>query len=318
VGWEGALDPHISPEQTRLAWGADRVIDLLTAYAEADAPFYVEWDTNEPHLPSVLPEPYFSMVAPQAVAPWPGYPDALAHKPYAQAQQRRSWQVEDWTWADWAPVVALYLGTIALLDAQVGRLLAALERLGLAEETMVVYTTDHGDMCGAHGMFDKHMVLYEDVVHVPLIVRWPQGAVAGATCDAFVSHAIDLATTLCEAAGAPVPATFRGTSLLPMLAGTGSNGRTDILSMYHGNQFGLYSQRMVRDRRWKYVWNATAEDELYDLDRDPGELHNVAADLTAAGPLARLRARLVVWMEAIDDPLLNAWTRRQLLEGLSV
>ena len=61
--------------------------------------------------------------------------------------------------------------------------------------------------------------------------------------------------------------------------GQQDNGRQDIFSMYHGNQFGLYSQRMVRDRRWKYIWNATAEDELYDLETDPGELYNLAVVL---------------------------------------
>jgi arylsulfatase A-like enzyme len=137
-------------------------------------------------------------------------------------------------------------------------------------------------------------------------------------CDAFVSHAIDLATTFGEAAGAFVPETFQGTSLLPLLAGKESNGRQDILSMYHGNQFGLYSARMVRDRRYKYVWNASAEDELYDLALDPGELHNLSADGAYHEELERLRHRLVTWMEEIDDPLLNEWTRRQLLQGLSV
>jgi len=75
---------------------------------------------------------------------------------------------------------------------------------------------------------------------------------------------------------------------------------------------------MVRDRQYKYVWNATAEDELYDLSHDPGELYNLATGANHADELARLRRRLVAWMEAIDDPLLNGWTRRQLLEGLSV
>ena len=316
--WQGGLDPHVGPEATPLGWGASQIIALLEARAAAEAPTLIQWDTSEPHLPNALPEPYASMYAPESVAPWPSFPDPLQDKPYAQAQQRRSWQVEGWTWAQWAPIVARYLGTVSLLDAQVGRTLAALDRLGLAQETMVIYTTDHGDLCGGHGMVDKHMVMYEDIVHVPLIVRWPGYAAPGTVCEAFVSHAIDLATTLCEAAGAPVPGTFRGASLLPLLAGEGDNGREDILSTYHGNQFGLYSERMVRDRRYKYIWNASAEDELYDLALDPGEVRNLATEAAYAEELARLRRRLVAWMEAVDDPLLNGWTRRQLLEGLSV
>ncbi len=316
-GWQGGLDPHVEPEATPLGWGASRVIELLEARAAEDEPWCIQWDTNEPHLPNILPEPYASLYVPEAIPPWPSYPDPLAAKPYAQAQQRRSWEVEGWTWAQWAPIVARYLGTVSLLDAQVGRILAALDRLSLAQDTIVIYTTDHGDLCGGHGMVDKHMVMYEDIMHVPLIVRWPGHTAPGTVCEAFVSHAIDLATTFCQAGGAPAPDTFQGASLLPLLAG-GDNGREDILAMYHGNQFGLYSERMVRDARLKYVWNATAEDELYDLALDPGELHNRATEAAYGGELARLRRRLAAWMEAIDDPLLNGWTRRQLLEGIKI
>ncbi len=87
--------------------------------------------------------------------------------------------------------------------------------------------------------------------------------------------------------------------------------------MYHGNQFGLYSQRMVRDRRWKYIWNATAEDELYDLETDPGELYNLALDQTYRSVLKHLRQRLVAWMETTSDRLLNLWTKEQLLQDLT-
>ncbi len=75
---------------------------------------------------------------------------------------------------------------------------------------------------------------------------------------------------------------------------------------------GLYTQRMVRDRGWKYVWNATAEDELYDLAADPGEIVNLAAHPAAKPELQRLRGRLLAWLGQTQDPILNLWTRRQL------
>ncbi len=317
-GWFGEPDPHAGPKDTRLAWGADQVIRLVERYAGQQAPFYVQWDTNEPHLPWVLPEPYDSMYKPENIPPWPSFPDPLLGKPYIQAQQRRTWGIEGWTWNEWAPLVGRYLGEISLLDAQVGRILDALDRLGLAENTVVVYTADHGGLCGGHGMIDKHYVMYEDVVHVPLIVRWPGVAAPGTRCQAFVSGALDLAATFCRAAGAPVPDSFQGQSLLPLLVGPASGGRPDIFCVYTGNQFGLYSQRMVRDARWKYVWNATAVDELYDLQADPGELHNRAADPGCGDELRRLRHRLVAWMEETRDRLLNGWTRTQLIEGRKV
>lgn len=101
---------------------------------------------------------------------------------------------------------------------------------------------------------------------------------------------------------------------MPLLRnGASTNDRPDIFAQYMGSQFGLFSQRMVRDRRWKYVWNAVAEDELYDLAADPGEITNRAADPACADETRRLRARLVAWMEQIGDPLLNEWTRPLLL-----
>ena len=238
---------------------------------------------------------------PDSIPPWPSFGDPLSNKPYIQAQQLRTWNIDHWTWADWAPIVGRYLGEITLLDAQVGRILDALDDLKLTDDTLVVYMSDHGDMCGSHGMWDKHFVMYDDVVRVPLLARWPGHLTPGTVCDGFVSHAIDLASTFLEVAGLAQPPKFAGSSLLAFTAGDAA--RPDILSAYHGNQFGLFSQRMVRDRRWKYVWNLTGEDELYDLDEDPAELHNRATDASCAVELRRLRGRLLEWLRETRDPL---------------
>ncbi|MDP6354595.1 MAG: sulfatase-like hydrolase/transferase [Planctomycetota bacterium] len=316
--WLGELDPHIAPEQSRLGWGASNTIDLLKKFAASDSPFFLRWDPPEPHLPNVVPEPYHSMYPPSEIEPWPSFPDSLEGKPYIQRQQLRTWGLEGWSWEQWAPVVSRYLGDISLLDAQIGRILDALERLGLEENTLVIYTTDHGDMCGAHGMIDKHFIMYDDVVRVPMIARWPEQLPAGSSCDAFIASAVDLAATFCDVAGVPIPKTFQGQSLIPVLRGETDGGRDDIFSMYHGNQFGLFSQRMVRTRRWKYVWNATAEDELYDLENDLGELQNLATDSAQSEVLADLRRRLIRWMEETNDLLLNRWTKPQIEEGRTI
>ena len=314
--WFGEVDSQIPAEASRPAWGADRTIELLTELSRGSASFFMMWTPSEPHLPNMVPPPFADMYDPADILPWPSFPDPLEGKPYIQRQQRRTWRIDDWTWEDWAPVVSRYLGEVSLLDQQVGRILAAVEKLGLAEDTVVVYTTDHGDMCGAHGMIDKHYVMYDDVVRVPLIVRWAGMGDGGRVCRSFVTHALDLAATFCDIAGVPIPETFQGESLRPLVCGNLADPREDIFSVYHGAQFGLYSQRMLRDQRWKYIWNPTAEDELYDLQEDPGELRNLAYEPEAASELTRLRGRVVEWMAETGDPLLNGWTRAQLLEGL--
>lgn len=315
-GWFGETDPFIRPSESRLAWEADAVIGYLRAQAGKGQPFFLRWDPQAPHLPNIVPAPFVSMYPTGGIPPWNNWLDPLVGKPYIQAQQQRTWKVDRFTWADWAPIVSRYLGEISLLDQEIGRVLSALREFGLEDQTVVVYTSDHGDMCGSHGMMDKMYVMYEEVVRVPLLVRWPNH-VAPQECGAFVSNALDLAHTFCELAGAPVPSTFRGQDLFAVLGGS-APPREDIFAMFQGNQFGLFSQRMVRGRQWKYVWNPTSEDELYDLVEDPGELTNRASDARCGHVLRQMRGRLVEWMEAIKDPLLNEWTRTQLRESLKV
>jgi arylsulfatase A-like enzyme len=313
--WFGQTDPHIRPEQHHLAWAADRVIGVLEARAAEGKPFLVRWDPYEPHLPCVPPEPYASMYPPEKIAPWQSFAETFVGKPYIQRQQLRTWKIDHWTWSDWAPVVGRYLAVVTLMDHQIGRVLDAMDRLGLSDNTLVIYTTDHGDLCGGHRMIDKHFVMYDDVTRVPLIARWPGRIPAGRPCDGFASSALDVACTICQAGGVRPPKTFVGQDLIALARGEGLSPRQDVFAVWYGSQFGLYSQRMVRDRRWKYVWNATAEDELYDLQTDPGELRNLAADPACASELARLRQRLVSWMESTEDRLLNQWTRPQIAEG---
>ena len=312
------FDEGITPEQSHLAWGADRTIELLKDGMKSGSPFLVRWDPSEPHLPNVVPQPYADMYPPSMIPPWKSFGDTFKGKPYIQAQQLRSWGLDGWTWDQWAPLLGRYLGELSLLDAQVGRVLQALEDLNLADNTIVIYTCDHGDTCGAHGMIDKHYIMYDDVEHVPLFIRWPGVTAPGTVSDAFVVHTIDLARTLCEMAGTNVPETFQGVSMLPILKGTGGNGRDCVQAMYSGNQFGLFTQRMIRDAHWKYVWNATAEDELYNLDDDPAELVNLATDPECAERLAGFRSRLFDWMVEIGDAYNNGWIRRQLLENKKV
>ena len=311
-GWFGEVDPDTPCEQSRIAWAAEQTLEAIRDFHAEGRPFFVRWDPSEPHLPCLIPSEIADWYPPDTIEPWPSFPDPLKNKPPMQAQQLRSWGVDGWTWEQWAPVVGRYLAEITLLDRHIGRVVDELDRLGLAEDTLVIYTTDHGDLCGGHGMMDKHYMMYDDVVRVPLIMRWPGRVPAGETRDAFVSHEIDLASTIARVAGLTPPEGFRGVDLLPVARGEADTGREDVYSQYFGCQFGLYYSRIVRDRRWKYVWNLTAGDMLYDLESDPAELVNRVTDPAAAGELARLRRRMIEWCESIGDRLLNEFTRVQL------
>jgi arylsulfatase A-like enzyme len=312
-GFFGEADPHITPEQSRLAWGAATTLQLLERHVAVapGQPFFIHWDPSEPHLPNVVPEPFASLYPPSLISPWPNFPDPLIDKPYIQRQQRETWGISNWSWEEWSHVVARYLGEVALLDQQIGTILAGLDELGLRNNTLVIYSADHGDLCGSHGLIDKHFVMYDEVVRVPLILRWPGSIPAGVRNASFVSSALDIASTILQSAGITPPASFAGIDLRRLLQG-GITPRADMYSTYYGNQLGLYSQRMLRTHQWKYIWNVTAEDELYDLDNDPAELRNLIAIQQHLKVLGQLRRRLLDWLEATNDPLLNLWTRRQL------
>ena len=317
-GWWGQTDPYPTPEESPLGWAAGQVIDWMERSCQETDPFFIRWHTVEPHYACHPCEPFASMYDPGEIDPWPGFADEFAGKPYVQREMPLARGTGELSWREWAPFVARYFATVSLLDSQIGRVLDALERLGIAEDTLVIYSADHGDMCGSHHMVDKHYVMYDDVVRVPLLMRWPGVIPAGRSVEAFVANAVDFASTFCDAAGAETPDTFAGMSLLPLARGDTDAGREDVLSTYHGNQFGSYSQRMIRDRRWKYVWNATDVDELYDLQTDPAELVNRWRDPAAAGELARLRKRLVWWMKETGDTLANGTILRQIERGLKV
>ena len=317
--WFGGRDPA-PVEQSKTHWYADQTISLIRRYSAEGRPWHIRLDFDEPHLPCYPAGRFAAMYAPEGIPPWGSFGEQFSDKPYIQRQQLVTWGLENLTWDDWRVFVARYLGVVSQVDDAIGRVLAALDGMGLAAATLVIYTTDHGENCGGHRMIDKHYVMYDDVVHVPLVARWPGVIPGGMVCDEFVVHTLDLASTICEAVGLRVPDDYQGRSLWPLLRGdTPADWRQDAVSTYHGAQFGLYEQRMLRDRKYKYVWNATDVDELYDLVRDPWELRNVANRPENAGVLRDMRQRLLAQLVEHGDGLVRTdWMRRQLAEGRKV
>ena len=317
--WRGGVDPQ-KLEETRTHWLAGLAQEFLTRHARDEEPFLMRVDFSEPHLPCSPVEEFARRHDPASVPPWPSFADDFAGKPYIQLQQLYNWGIESYTWSEWAPVVARYLAIIEQMDDAIGRILDTLERAGAFEDTVVVFTSDHGDMTGAHRMVDKHYVMYDDVVRVPLAICGPGIAPSPEPVTEFVTHTLDLAPTLLELADvtvAPdVEAGFHGRSLVPLLHGERPAGWPEyVVSSYNGQQFGLYNQRMIRTAEWKYVWNPTDQDELYHLGVDPSELHNRIAD-APADLVEGLRRQLYEELVRGEDGLVrNDWLRAQLLEG---
>jgi arylsulfatase A-like enzyme len=281
-----------------------RCIELLDRCAQRSQPFFIVLSFLGPHWPYVLPEPWWSMYAPESIPPWPNFEDDFTGKPGPPRRALQHFGVEGWTWQDWAPVAAAYFGSVTMHDALIGRFLDALREHGLDGDTLVMVTADHGDLCGSHRQFNKAPLMYEEVYRIPLLARWPGVVPAGSACDAYASS-LDLAATFLAAAGLEIPPEMADSrSLLPLLRGeTPPDWRDCWVSEFHGDEFGLYSQRMLVAGRDKLVYNPHDVDELYDLHADPYELCNLSARAEAAALRDDLESRLYQWMVQTADPL---------------
>ncbi|MHC5026760.1 MAG: sulfatase family protein [Planctomycetota bacterium] len=186
-----------------------------------------------------------------------------------------------------------YLRCVASVDDSVGRVLDFLDASGLAENTIVVYTSDQGWFLGEHGWYDKRW-MYEESMRMPLLVRWPGQAEAGATDDHLVQN-LDFAPTFLAAAGAEIPAAMQGESMLPLLAGRNAPWRDSVY--YHYYEFpavhSVARHDGVRTDRYKLIdFYQLGEWELYDLTSDPDEMKSVAGDSRYAEIEAELRGQL--------------------------
>jgi len=209
-----------------------------------------------------------------------------------------------------------YLRCVASVDDNVGRVLDAVDRAGIADNTIIVYTSDQGFFLGDHGWFDKRF-MYEQSLRMPFVVRWPQRIQPGISNDEMILN-IDVAQTFLELAGVPVPERMQGRSLVPLLLGHAPRWRSSVYYrywMHDDNAHHIWAHYGVRTRRYKliYFYNrglgqpGTGTDEqppeweLFDLDRDPDELHSVHDDPAYADVRRSLEKELARLQELYGD-----------------
>ncbi len=250
-----------------------------------------------PHPPFVVPEPYASRFAPEDIDLPPNVGLPSEGEPPGRRRGIAARLAEGVSMDEWRRAWAAHLGLVSLADAGIGCVLRALDESGRSDDTVVLFTVDHGDMLGQHAMFQK-MEMYEQAVRVPLVFRGP--GIAQGTNDRPVSH-LDIAPTLLELAGIDVPADMEGDSLSPsLLSGTPPRERA-VFSEYSGNPTTGDIRRMVVRGRYKYVYDPDDVPELYDLEADPLETRNLAPDPAHEATLRDLHAECRAWAEAHDD-----------------
>ncbi|CAN5738983.1 hypothetical protein BH23GEM9_BH23GEM9_32160 [soil metagenome] len=187
-----------------------------------------------------------------------------------------------------------YMRVVLALDVAVGRVLDALDASGLADSTLVVYTSDQGFFLGDHGWFDKRW-MYEESLRTPLLVRWPGVTAAGAVNEDLVMN-LDFAQTLLDAAGVTAPASMQGRSLVPLLRGTTPAGWRDAIYYQYfayPDWHMVHRQYGVRTKQYKLIhYYELGEWELFDLENDPDEVTSIYGEPAHAATIVALKARL--------------------------
>lgn len=272
-------------------------LDELPRLAQGDKPWMLYVGFGAPHDAYRAPQSCLDRYNLADIELPPSYTDTMDDKPGVYRRHRQIWAQMPETEARQA--LLHYYAACTKIDDYVGELLDGLEQSGQADNTVVVFLSDHGDYAGAHGLWLKGVPAFREAYHVPLAIRWPAGLQQpGRTVDAFVTLA-DFAPTFRELAGVPAAPECSGRSLVPWLVGeTPAQWRDCVCTQLNGVEL-YYTQRTVFTRTHKYVYNGFDEDELYDLARDPHELRNVADDPAYAGVKLDLVRRM--WRFGLDE-----------------
>jgi len=266
---------------------ATQAIELLAKHK--DKPFFLAVGFYRPHCPWITPGGYFEKYSHDTIKLpdiAPGFKESV---PAPALASTRPWPYLRVTPDQARECKLAYYAAISFVDAQIGRVLDELDRLGLRENTIVVFWSDHGYHLGEHGLWFKQSC-YEESARVPLIIAPPSAKNAGKDCARNV-ELIDLYPTLADLAGIKPPKGLQGASLRPLLENPAAAWARPAFTQV---QRGSFPGHSVRTERWRYTeWDFGAKGaELYDHDADPQELHNIAADPKYAATVTEMKALL--------------------------
>ena len=270
-------------------WTGERTIAQIERAKEENKPFFIWSSFHDPHPPYIVPAPWADMYDPADMVPGrltEGEHDRnTLHFRKTQENDAAFWQeaaggevihggrshLHDI--GELKKDIVCYYGMVSFVDRKTGRMLDALEQSGLAQDTLVVFSTDHGHCLGQHGLIAKAIHHYEDLLRVPFIVRWPGRVPAGGVSDA-IQNLVDLAPTFLSAVGLEIPGTMTGINELEAWRGRGPAWTGTIVENHHGT--ANFHMRTYINQRYKItVYRDGSDGELFDLQEDPAETCNL-------------------------------------------
>lgn len=297
---ETAFEPGLTAEFTYAHRCSDRAIRFLDNYCDQD--FFLAVSYDEPHGPSLCPPPYNTMYEGFCFDRNPNFQDDLSKKPLMQ----QLWAGEAINQPEEeinrpSRQLSLFLGCNSFVDSEIGRVLQKIEET--APDALVIFTSDHGDMLGAHRLQMKNATAYREVANIPLIIK---GGEKGKTVQAPASH-IDLAPTVLEYMGMKLPNCLEGKSMLDQIQNVSVKINHTVFTEFtryeidHDGFGGLQMMRAAISPRYKLVINLLDSDEFYDMEEDPYEVNNLIGNPAYAGERNRLHDILLEHMNETRD-----------------
>lgn len=271
-------------------WIAERTLARIERSVLEDRPFYLWSSFFDPHPPYVVPEPWASMYNPEDMTPGTfveGEMDGMPPHHRKTQEENPDYSMYDeeggqglhgfqshlHTEERLRRSIACYYGMISLMDQAIGRILGGLDRLGIADNTLVVFTTDHGHFIGQHGLIAKGAFHYEDMLRIPMLARYPGHIPADATSSAL-QGLIDYPSTFLSAAGIQPPGLMQGVNQLDVWRGKAESARDHVLVENRHNPTTVHLRTFVDSRYKLTVYRDAEYGELFDLQEDPDELSN--------------------------------------------
>jgi arylsulfatase A-like enzyme len=265
------------------------------ATAQRGGPFFCIAGFYSPHSPWVAPQEYIDLYDPDALS-LPAFPPEVdARRSIAKSGDAGSFSDRELRAARQG-----YYAMVSEVDHHVGRILHCLEELDLTENTIVMFTSDHGEWLGEHLRYGKGYPGHDCVSRVPFVMRWPDGLANPGRVAHDLVEAVDLAPTLLECAAIPVPHHLQGRSLLGLLEDHHYTQRTSALTEMNG-------WKTLRTDRYRYVVEANGRESLYDLEDDSGAYQNLAGVPDHALTLAEMRHELLTRLLARERPIPRVW-----------
>ncbi|MBT3272975.1 MAG: sulfatase-like hydrolase/transferase, partial [Spirochaetales bacterium] len=267
---------------------------------DPESPFFLYAGFRAPHPPWCAPPRFHDLYDPDNIGELPNYNVTFKDKPRRVIERVNYYELWNLSEEMIRRSIAAYFGFVTYTDYCVGRLIEAVEDAGLSEDTLIVYTADHGEMLYKNGICEKH-TFFEDAVGIPLIISQPGVVPAGGRSDALISN-IDLLPTIMAMTGIEPPCSVEGKDIRPTFEG--ESIQDHIYSEYYHS---LDPCRMVRDERYKYIHTEEDICELYDLRNDPLEQINLAWFPQYASRIRAMEKQVMEGWEMPEVPVWAAW-----------